>query len=144
MQVTAERARTGSRRWALLPVGGALLVGAAVYERLPFEVAPPRTYALCHDQGSLTVILAVVALVLLGALLACAIGVLHLVVDPPARLTAPLVYAAVALIAVVGADGLDHVGAGIAARTEARYAHVAADACQYPNPAYQETPGWFF
>ncbi|WP_354644341.1 hypothetical protein [Kitasatospora camelliae] len=144
MQATAERARTNSRLWALVPMGGMLLIAAAVYERLPAHVKPPHVYILCREPGSLTLIFSVIALVLVVAGLGCAIGVLHLVVDPPARIAAPLAYGAIALAAVVGADGLDHIGAGVAVQTQARYEHAPADICEYPMPAYQETPGWFF
>ncbi|AUG80996.1 hypothetical protein CFP65_6338 [Kitasatospora sp. MMS16-BH015] len=83
-------------------------------------------------------------LLILVSGVSCAIGTLRLIADPPARLTAPLLCAAIALVTVVGADGLDHLGAGIAARTEARYAYALDSDCQYPRPSYDETPGWFF
>ncbi|MER8182327.1 hypothetical protein [Kitasatospora sp. NPDC094015] len=144
MYATAQPARTRTRLWVLVPIGGLLLIAAAVYERLPAEVEPPHIYLLCREQGSLTLIFCVIALIVAVAGLACAIALVHLVVDPPARFTAPLVYAAIALTAVVGMDGLDHLGAGIAARTQARYERAPASTCQYPMPAYEETPGWFF
>ncbi|MCU7826718.1 hypothetical protein [Kitasatospora sp. DSM 101779] len=142
MHVTTERTRPVSRRWALLPMGGVLLLAAAVYERA--WVQPPHEYVLCKSPTSLGVVFWVVVSAVLAAGLVCAIGVMHLVIDTPARITAPLVYAAIALTAVVGSDALDHVGAGIAARTAEQYRTAGESACDYPMPAYHETPGWFF
>ncbi|MEV7179548.1 hypothetical protein [Kitasatospora sp. NPDC093679] len=141
MHVTTERTRPVSRRWALLPMGGVLLVAAAVYERTWVE--PPHEYLLCRIPASLGAVFWVVVSVMIGAGLVCAIGVMHLVIDTPSRIAAPLVYAAIALTAVVGSDALDHAGAGIAARTAAEY-RSAGSVCDYPMPAYRETPGWFF
>ncbi|WP_030267037.1 hypothetical protein [Streptomyces sp. NRRL B-24484] len=144
MLATAERTRPVSQRWALLPMGGVLLVAAAVFERVVTKPRPQDVHVLCTTPAELSLIgfVAVPAVLLAG--LVCALGVVHLVVDPPARIAAPLVYVLLALTAVVGADGLDRVGAGIATAAAADFRQNGGESCDYPIPVYRETPGWFF
>ncbi|GAA2788492.1 hypothetical protein GCM10010441_12000 [Kitasatospora paracochleata] len=137
MRTAPDPTRTISRLWALLPTGG-LLVGAAA---LHARGTTRHVHVLCQEPASLGVVFwAVVALfVVVG--LGSAVGVVHLLADPPARPTAPLVYLAIAVLAVAGADALDHVGAGIAARTPTVFAPPPGATCDYPPYTYHETTG---
>jgi uncharacterized oligopeptide transporter (OPT) family protein len=133
-----------TRLWLLVPACGLLAVGAAIYERIPAAVAPPRTLILCREPLPLDALFWTVALFIVAATAACIAGIVRAVTEPSPSGMRPILHLAVALVLLVGADGLDELGRAIATSTASHYANANTDTCTYPIPVYDVTPGWFF
>ncbi|MGP9022832.1 hypothetical protein ACT1U9_31065 [Streptomyces sp. BR1] len=137
-------AKPGERRDGLKAehvVGlGALLSGAALFERVPRFVSG-REYVLCHASPTLDhLTLTALALVVTAGVAAVAGGIMIQSQRSP-RAAVPVIWLVTVVALLVAADRVDAHGAALAARKAATA--FTEGACDYAPQDYVATPGWF-
>ncbi|MEU8431566.1 hypothetical protein AB0F18_01415 [Streptomyces sp. NPDC029216] len=139
-QPIAERRWRIDRLWFLAPASGLAAVWLALYERAPAAVPPLQFYILCRTPGSLRALSLGSLLFIVTAAVLSVTATVRAIRTPSRRPLRPMLHLVATIVLLVGADGADYLGSGIAYRTAVNNGAELAS-CE---GAYHVTPGWFF